>query len=172
MEKSEDERFKDELRFNDVNLTKTQEDIAKEHYVNPKNNYVLENYNARGIGRNPDNWGQVDMYLQIDENEILRDIGYQYKGCQTISFTASIFTEELKNVPLKDALYTTQKELDELNAQSNCEDCIKMILVAFIAANENYLQRKDTNNSNNQDDYTLKMLETTIPYTEQSCGTV
>ncbi|MCK5110671.1 MAG: iron-sulfur cluster assembly scaffold protein [Arcobacteraceae bacterium] len=148
-------------------LTKEQENIMKEHYDNPKNNKALENYNARGVGRNPDNWGQVDMYLQIDENEILSDLGYEYKGCPTISFTASVFTEELKGVPLQDALKTTQAELDELNAQSNCDDCIKMILVAFIAANENYIERKKGINT---EDYTFNMIETTVPYTEQSCG--
>ncbi len=167
MNKSEDERFKEELQFKDVDLTANQESIAKEHYVNPKNNKVLENYNARGIGRNPDNWGQVDMYLLIDENEILRDLGYEYKGCPTISFTASIFTEELKNVPLVDALHTTQAELDELNAQSNCDDCIKMILVAFIAAYNNYSERLK---GINEEDYSFKMIETVVPYSPQACG--
>ncbi len=162
-----EESFKDELQFNNVDLTLEQEKIAKEHYVNPKNNKILENYNARGIGRNPDNWGQVDMYLQIDDKEILQNLGYEYKGCPTISFTASVFTEELKQVSLKDAVATVQAELDELNAKDNCEDCIKMILVAFLSAYENYFERlKGTN----KEDYTLNMVETTVPYTPQSCG--
>ncbi|RLA73347.1 MAG: hypothetical protein DRG78_22695 [Epsilonproteobacteria bacterium] len=148
-------------------LTKEQEQKIKEHYDNPKNNKALENYNARGVGRNPDNWGQVDMYLLIDENEIVQDLGYEYKGCPTISFSASVFTEELKGVPLKDALTTTQAELDELNAQTNCDDCIKMILVAFIAANENYIQRAQ---GTNKEDYTFQMIELSIPYSPQACG--
>ncbi len=148
-------------------LTKEQEQKIKEHYDNPKNNKALENYNARGVGRNPDNWGQVDMYLLVDENEIIQNLGYEYKGCPTISFSASVFTEELKGVPLKDALETTQAELDELNAQTNCDDCIKMILVAFIAANENYIQRKQ---GTNEEDYTFQMIEVSIPYSPQACG--
>ena len=148
-------------------LTKEQEKIIKEHYDNPKNNKALENYNARGVGRNPDNWGQVDMYLLIDENEIVQDLGYEYKGCPTISFSASVFTEELKGVPLKDALTTTQAELDELNAQTNCDDCIKMILVAFICAYENYFQRLE---GTNEEDYTFKMIDTTVPYAQQACS--
>ncbi len=153
--------------MNNQKVTKEMEDKLVEHYQNPKNNKALKDYNARGVGRNPDNWGQVDMYLLIDENDILQDLGYIYKGCPTISFTASVFTEELKNVPLGDALYTTQLELDELNAKDNCDECIKMILVAFIAAHENYIQRKD---GTNKEDYFYKEIETTLTYTQQSCG--
>ncbi len=161
------EELQEDIEFNNVDLTSDQEKMAKEHYLNPKNNKALENYNARGIGRNPDNWGQVDMYLLVDENEILQDLGYEFKGCPTISFTASVFTEELKGANLKDAFATTQSELDEMNAKDNCDDCIKMILVAFISAYENYEQRQK---GINEEDYTFKMIDTTVPYTEQSCN--
>ncbi len=155
------------LKEDGFDVTSKQEDKIKEHYNNPKNNQKLEKYNARGVGRNPDNWGQVDMYLLVDEQEVLVDLGYEYKGCPTISFTASVFTEELKGVSLKDALQTTQIELDILNAQSNCDDCIKMILVAFVCAYENYFQRIE---GVNEEDYTFKMIDTTVPYTQQSCS--
>ena len=154
------------LKADGFDVTKEQEKKIKEHYDNPKNNTALEQFNARGIGRNPDNWGQVDMYLNIDENEILQDLGYEYKGCPTISFTASVFTEELKGVPLKEALNTTELSLAEMNAQDNCDDCIKMILVSFICANENYLNRKN----GMDEEYCFKMIDTTVPYTEQSCS--
>ncbi len=148
------------------NVTNEQEKKIKEHYDNPKNNFALKEFNARGIGRNPDNWGQVDMYLLIDENEILQDLGYEYKGCPTISFTASVFTEELKGVSLKDGLVTTKISLDEINAQENCDDCIKMILVAFMAAYENYQNIKN----GIEEEYVFKTIETTVPYTQQSCN--
>ena len=154
------------LKADGFDVTKEQEQKIKEHYDNPKNNNELEQFNARGIGRNPDNWGQVDMYLNIDENEILQDLGYVYKGCPTISFTASVFTEELKGVPLKEALSTTEASLEEMNADNNCDDCIKMILVAFICANENYINRKN----GKDEEFIFKMIDTTVPYTEQSCG--
>lgn len=166
-----EENMMDDPEFSPFGLSKEQESKIKEHYNNPKNNKVLENYNARGIGRNPDNWGQVDMYLLVDEKEILRDLGYEYKGCPTISFTASVFTEELKGVKLEDAYNSTQKELEVLNAQDNCDDCIKMILVAFLCAYENYHQRIKGENS---EDYSFSLIDTTVPknpqLTEQSCG--
>lgn len=154
------------LKADGFDVTKEQEEQIKEHYNNPKNNCALKNYNARGIGRNPDNFGMVDMYLLIDENEILQDLGYEYKGCPTITFTASIFTEELKGVSLEDALNTTNISLEEMNAQENCDECIKMILVAFQAAYENYQNRKN----NIDEEFNLKMIETSLPFTQQTCG--
>ncbi len=155
------------LKQEGIEVTSSQAQKIDDHYKNPKNNSALTNYNARGVGRNPDNWGQFDLYLQIDDQKILQDLGYEYKGCPTIAFTASVFTEELKGVALDDALKTTQKELDSINAQENCDDCIKMILVAFICAYDNYHERlKGTNN----EDYNFSMIDTTIPYTQQSCS--
>ena len=151
----------------ETDLTKEQEEKINEHYHNPKNMAALTNYNARGIGRNPDNWGQVDMYLLVDGNEALEDLGYEFKGCPTIAFTASVFTEEFKGESLEVAFKNTQTELDIMNAQTNCDDCIKMILVAFIAAYDNYNERKQ---NSNKEDFTLKIIDTTVPYTEQSCG--
>ena len=158
---------KESLKDEGVDVSLKQAEKIREHYNNPKNNQKLENYNARGVGRNPDNWGQVDMYLDIDENEALTDLGYEYKGCPTISFTASVFTEELKGTNLIESMINTQAELDELNAQSNCDDCIKMILVAFISACENYFDRL---RNTNKDDYNFKMIEITVPYSPQACG--
>lgn len=158
---------KKSLKEEGVDVSVNQANKIREHFNNPKNNKKLENYNARGVGRNPDNWGQVDMYILLDENEVVSDIGYEYKGCPTISFTASVFTEELKGTKLMDSMINTKAELDVLNAQNNCDDCIKMILVAFICACENYIDRFTETNI---EDYNFKMIETTIPYTSQNCS--
>ena len=85
------------------------------------------------------------MTISLDENMIIKDIGYEYKGCPTISFTASVFTEALKGIDFEEGLKTTQKELEDINAQENCDDCIKMILVAYIAAHQNYYERNPHN---------------------------
>ena len=151
----------------DEELTKDQREKIHEHYHNPKNMKALTNYNARGIGRNPDNWGQVDMFLLVDQDGVIIDLGYEFKGCPTIAFTASVFTEELKGVTLEEAYTDTQTELDIQNALNSCDDCVKMILVAFIAAYKNFSERKL---KTNVEDYTLEMIEITAPKTEVSCG--
>jgi NifU-like protein involved in Fe-S cluster formation len=122
--------------------TKEQQEKYKEHQDNPKNNFALENYNGKGIGKNPDNFGQVDMYMLVDKDAKIQNLGYEYKGCPTIAFTASVFSEELKGEYLNDALETTQEFLDEMDADINSDDCIKMILVALLSAGENYKNRQ------------------------------
>jgi len=158
---------KENLKEEGFDVSVDQAAKIKEHYENPKNNKALETYNARGVGRNPDNWGQVDMTINLDKNKIITDIGYEYKGCPTISFTASVFTEALKGIDFEEGLKTTQKELEDINAQENCDDCIKMILVAYIAAHQNYYERIA---GTNEEDYTFRMVNNTMPYVTQACG--
>jgi NifU-like protein involved in Fe-S cluster formation len=158
---------KENLKDEGFEVSSDQASLIKEHFENPKNAEELKDYNARGIGRNPDNWGQVDMTIKVNENKIIEELGYVYKGCPTISFTASVFTEELKGVSLEDALKSTTLELDDMMAKDNCDDCIKMILVAFICAYENYYERLS---GKSEDDFIFRMIDTTIPYTSQSCG--
>ena len=57
-------------------MDKKQEEELREHYNYPKNNKKLENYNAKGIGKNPENFGEVVMYLQVGEDEKIEEIGF------------------------------------------------------------------------------------------------
>ena len=154
------------FKENGYEVTSAQAKALNEHYHDPKNRCPLKEYNARGVGRNPDNHGQVDMTLLVNENEEIENVGYEFNGCPTISFSASIFTEDIKGIPLKEAFDMTQASFDEIKAKDNCEECTTMILLAFLAAYENYKNRQ-----NNVDEaFAIKMIETTIAYSEQSCG--
>jgi nitrogen fixation NifU-like protein len=155
-----------DLKAHGYNVTSEQTRVLNEHYHDPKNRWALKEYNARGIGRNPDNYGQVDMYLLVNDNEEIENVGYEFNGCPTIAFSASIFTEEIKGLPLEEALHMTQTSLDEMAAKDNCEECTAMILVAFAAAYENYQNRQKSID----EEYALKMIETTLQYSQQSCG--
>eukprot|EP00831_Metopus_contortus_P067313 TRINITY_DN6005_c0_g1_i1.p3 TRINITY_DN6005_c0_g1~~TRINITY_DN6005_c0_g1_i1.p3 ORF type:complete len:140 (-),score=22.22 TRINITY_DN6005_c0_g1_i1:250-669(-) len=131
-----------DFKAHGYNVTSEQTKALNDHYHDPKNRWALKEYNARGIGRNPDNYGQVDMYLLINGNEEIANVGYEFNGCPTISFSASIFTEEIKGLPVEEALHMTQTSLEEMAAKDNCEECTAMILVAFLAAYENYQNKK------------------------------
>jgi nitrogen fixation NifU-like protein len=148
------------------NVTDEQAKKLNEHYHDPKNRWALKEYNARGIGRNPSNYGQVDLYLLINDQEIIENIGYEFNGCPTIAFTASIYTEEMKGSSLEEALQVTQFSLEEMAAQDNCEECTQMILLAFLGAYENYQNRR--NNVN--EEFALKMIETNLAFSHQICG--
>ena len=155
-----------DFKAHGYDVTSEQARELNEHYHDPKNRWALKEYNARGIGRNPDNYGQVDMYLLVNDNEEIENVGYEFNGCPTIAFSASIFTEEIKGLPLEEALHMTQSSLDEMAAKDNCEECTAMILVAFLAAYENYQNRQKSMD----EEYALKMIETTLQFAQQSCG--
>jgi NifU-like protein involved in Fe-S cluster formation len=130
-----------------------EEDYLKEHYTNPQNNVALEKYNAKGICKNPDNSGEVSMYLLVDKNQQIQQIGYEYIGCPIIAFVASIFSENIKFCLIDEALKVAKIELKEVDLQE-MDDCLKMIFIAFIAAYENYF-------GDNSDEFTLKYITIT-----------
>jgi len=147
-------------------VTSEQAKALNDHYHDPKNRWALKEYNARGIGRNPDNYGQVDMYLLVNENGEIENVGYEFNGCPTISFSASVFTEDIKGITLKEAFDMTKASYDEVEAKDNCEECTTMILVAFLAAYENYHNRQKSI----EEEFTLKMIDTNLQFTQQTCG--
>lgn len=155
-----------DFKAHGYDVTSEQTKALNEHYHDPKNRWALKEYNARGIGRNPDNYGQVDMYLLLNGKEEIEDVGYEFNGCPTISFSASIFTEEIKGLPVEEALQMTQTALDEMAAKDNCEECTAMILVAFLAAYDNHQKKK----KGIDEEYALKMIETTLQFAQHSCG--
>ena len=126
-----------------LELTDEQIIQLQEHLKGSKNSKALEIFNAKGVGKNPDNYGQVEIYLNVNDKEHIDDIGFEYKGCTTIEFTASVYTEDLKGLSLDDALEITNIYLDEMNSKEDSDECLKMILVAFLAARENFLNRKN-----------------------------
>ncbi|MDQ1326651.1 MAG: nitrogen fixation protein NifU [Campylobacterota bacterium] len=155
-----------DFKAHGYNVTSEQAKKLNEHYHDPKNRWALKEYNARGIGRNPSNYGQVDLYLLINDQEIIENIGYEFNGCPTIAFTASIYTEEMKGSSLEEALQTTQFSLEEMAAQDNCEECTQMILLAFLGAYENYQNRKN----NRDEEFALKTIQTNPAFSQQTCG--
>ena len=155
-----------DFKAHGYDVTSEQARVLNEHYHDPKNRWALKEYNARGIGRNPDNYGQVDMYLLVNDNKEIEDVGYEFNGCPTISFSASIFTEDVKGIPLKEALDMTQTSFDEIIAKDNCEECTTMILLAFLAAHENYIKRQ----KGTDEEFSLRIIESTIQYEQQTCG--
>jgi NifU-like protein involved in Fe-S cluster formation len=155
-----------DFKAHGYDVTSEQAKVLNDHYHDPKNRWALEEYNARGIGRNPDNYGQVDMYLLVNETDNIENVGYEFNGCPTISFSASVFTEDIKGITLKEAFDMTKTSYDEVEAKDNCEECTTMILVAFLAAYENYHNRK----KGMDEAFTLKILETNLQFTQQTCG--
>lgn len=106
-----------------------------DHMANPRNYGKLDDYDAVGIGKNPDNGESVVVYFKLDEQGIISDIAFQVKACSTTVVSGSIFTETIKGVDLDEAQVLSDIMLDKLDEMPP-EDaaCSEIVTMAFLAA--------------------------------------
>ncbi|WP_286336880.1 iron-sulfur cluster assembly scaffold protein [Hydrogenimonas cancrithermarum] len=113
-------------------------DITMDHMMNPRNYGKLENPDAQGIGKNPENGEMVIVYLKIHDGKI-EDIAFQAKACMTTIIAGSIFTETVKGASIEEARELAQIMLDKLDQMPPEEAaCSEMVAEAFLAALEHY----------------------------------
>jgi len=118
-----------------------------EHMMNPKNYGTVENSNAEGIGKNPENGEKVAIYLRVMEDEeepYIDAIAFQAIGCTTTIVAGSMLTEEAKGLNLNGAcnlVEATLKLLDRLPAEDAA--CSEMVALAIKAAVDTYIKRQE-----------------------------
>ena len=84
-----------------------------DHFRNPRN--VGEIENADGIGEvgNAKCGDIMRIYLDIDDNQIIRDCKFKTFGCGAAVATSSMATELVKGKSIKEALQVTNKAVME-----------------------------------------------------------
>lgn len=118
-----------------------------EHMMNPQNYGTLEDANAQGIGKNPENGEKVLIHLKVIEKEgkpFIEDIRFQAIGCTTTVVAGSIITAEAKGIDFdraEDIIAYTLGMLDRVPPEEAA--CSEMVAVALKAAMDVYLKRKD-----------------------------
>lgn len=80
------------------------------HFKNPKNAGMIEDANGVGEIGDPDCGDFMKVFVRV-ENDVLRDVKYQIKGCPASIACASAMTELAMNKPLDDALFITDETL-------------------------------------------------------------
>ena len=73
------------------------------HNKNPKNFRVIEDPSHYAEGHNPLCGDNLDVYLQIDDDNIILDISFQGSGCAISKSAASMMTEVLKGKTVEQA---------------------------------------------------------------------
>jgi len=113
-----------------------------EHMMNPKNYGTLENADANGIGKNPNNGEKVAIAIKVAKDESLPyidDIRFQAIGCTTTVVAGSLLTEEAKGLNFKgieDLVDSTMGFLDKLPQEEAA--CTEMVALAIKAALDTY----------------------------------
>ncbi len=81
-----------------------------DHFFNPRNNGVLENANGIGEIGDPDCGDHLKVYVRI-EDDIVKDISFQIKGCPAAIACASAMTELVRGKPLAQAMLVSDDQI-------------------------------------------------------------
>ena len=84
-----------------------------EHLMNPKNVGELADANAVGMVGNAKCGDIMQMFMIIDENEVIQDVTFKTFGCGAAIATSSMATELVKGKTIKEALALTNTAVME-----------------------------------------------------------
>lgn len=84
-----------------------------DHFTHPRNVGEIENASGVGTVGNAKCGDIMRMYLDIDENGIIRDCKFKTFGCGAAVATSSMATELIKGKTIEEALKVTNKAVME-----------------------------------------------------------
>ena len=80
-----------------------------DHFSNPRNVGEIENPSGVGTVGNAKCGDIMRMYLDVDENQVIRDVKFKTFGCGAAIATSSMATEMVKGKTIQQALEVTNK---------------------------------------------------------------
>ena len=84
-------------------LQELYQEVVLDHNRSPRNFKTLEEANRSAEGFNPLCGDQITLYLEVDGDDKIKDIGFQAMGCAISKASASMMTDAVKNLSVKDA---------------------------------------------------------------------
>lgn len=84
-----------------------------DHFMNPRNVGEIENASGVGTVGNAKCGDIMRMYLDIDENQVVREAKFKTFGCGAAVATSSMATELVRGKTVQEALEVTNKAVME-----------------------------------------------------------
>ena len=84
-----------------------------DHFEHPRNVGEIENASGMGTVGNAKCGDIMRIYLDIDDNQIIRDVKFKTFGCGAAVATSSMATELVKGKSVQDAMQITNKAVME-----------------------------------------------------------
>lgn len=84
-----------------------------DHFEHPRNVGEIENASGVGTVGNAKCGDIMRIYLDIDENEMIRDVKFKTFGCGAAVATSSMATELVKGKSIREAMQVTNKAVME-----------------------------------------------------------
>jgi nitrogen fixation NifU-like protein len=89
-------------------------DEILEHYRNPHNFGTLETPDAIYEGHNPLCGDRITLTLGIDDTGTISDVAFNGRGCAISQASASLLTDRLRGLPVRDAEQLTNQDVLDL----------------------------------------------------------
>ena len=106
-----------------------------EHMMSPKNYGKIDGASGVGMGVDPTNGEFALMYLDIDENQNIKDIKFSCNACQDTVIAGSMFTEMVKGETLEYGKESASLMSEKITlAPPKQQACSGMVIKAFDAA--------------------------------------
>lgn len=84
-----------------------------DHFEHPRNVGEMENPSGMGTVGNAKCGDIMRIYLDIDENQVIRDVKFKTFGCGAAVATSSMATEMVKGKTVQEAMAVTNKAVME-----------------------------------------------------------
>lgn len=84
-----------------------------DHFTNPRNVGEIENASGCGTVGNAVCGDIMRIYLDVDDNQVIRDVKFKTFGCGAAIATSSMATEMVKGKTVQQALEVTNKAVME-----------------------------------------------------------
>lgn len=114
-----------------------------DHFMNPRNVGIIEDYDGYGKVGNPVCGDLMEMYIKV-KDDIITDIKFKTFGCGSAIATSSMVTELARGKKVDEALKITRNdvatELDGLPPQKM--HCSNLAADALHAAIKDYKEKK------------------------------
>lgn len=119
-------------------------DKVMEHFMNPRNMGEIENAAGVGTVGNAKCGDIMRIYLDIDDDGIIRDVKFKTFGCGAAIATSSMATELVKGKTVEEALHITNKAvMDALDGLPPAKvHCSLLAEEAIQAALWDYTEKK------------------------------
>lgn len=83
-------------------LSDLYQEVILDHNKTPRNFRAVEGATHSGLGHNPLCGDQLALYVKVEDG-VIRDIGFQGKGCAISKASASLMTEAVKGKTTEEA---------------------------------------------------------------------
>ena len=119
-------------------------DKVMEHFMNPRNMGEIENAAGVGTVGNAKCGDIMRIYLDIDDDGVIRDVKFKTFGCGAAIATSSMATELVKGKTVEEALHITNKAvMDALDGLPPAKvHCSLLAEEAIQAALWDYAEKK------------------------------